>query len=82
MLENALACRTGFRRTDGTGDGLLKHLQVFSVCLPNQIADLLSIIGAAVGHGEQDTLNFQLWVDLPPNLLHGLQKLFQTFCGN
>jgi len=76
MLENALACRTGFRRTDGTGDGLLKHLQVLSVCLPDQIADLFSVVGATVGHGQQDALDFQLRVDLPPDLLHRLQKLF------
>ena len=53
---------------------------MLSVCLPDQIADLLSVVGAAVGHGQQNTLNFQLRVDLPPNLLHGLQKLLQAFC--
>ena len=30
----------------------------FSQCLPNQIADLLSVVGAAVGHGQQNALNF------------------------
>ena len=42
---------------------------------------MLPVVGAAIGHGQQDTLNFQLGIDLPPDLLHGLQKLFQTFCG-
>lgn len=33
--KDAFACRAGFRRTDGPWDSLLKHLQVFSVCLPD-----------------------------------------------
>jgi len=74
--KDTFACRTGFCRTDGARDGLFKHLQVPSVCLPDQIADLLSVVGAAVRHGQQDTLNFQFRVDLPPDLLHRLQKLF------
>ena len=79
--KDAFACRTGFCCSDGAGNGLLKHLQVLSVCLPDQIANLLSVVGAVVGHGQQNTLDFQLGVDLPPDLLDGLQKLFQTFCG-
>ena len=81
MLENALACRTGFSRTDRPWNSLLKNLQMLSVCLPNQVADLLSVVGAAVGHSQQDALNFQFRVDLPPYLLDSLQKLFQTLCG-
>ena len=42
VLENALTHGTDFRSTDRPGNGLFKHLQVFSVCLPDQIADLLS----------------------------------------
>ena len=80
MLENALAHGTGFSRTNGARDGLFKHLQVLSVCLPDQIADLFSVVGTAVGHGQQNALDFQFRVDLPSDLLHGLQKLFQAFC--
>ena len=53
---------------------------MLSVCLPDQIADLFSVVGAAVRHGQQDAFDFQFRVDLPPNLLHGLQKLLQAFC--
>ena len=58
---------------------MVKHLQVLPVCLTNQIADLFSVVGAVVGHGQQNTLDFQLGVDLPSDLLYGLQKLFQAF---
>ena len=50
------------------------------ISTPNQVVDLLPIVGAAVRHGQQNALDFQLGVDLPSNLLHGLQKLFQTLC--
>ena len=53
---------------------------MLSVRLPDQIADLFSVVGAIVGHGQQNTLNFQFRVDLPPDFLHRLQKLFQTLC--
>ncbi len=52
---------------------------MLSVGLPNQIADLLPIDCAAVRHGEQDALNFQLWIYLPPYFLHSLKQLLQTF---
>ena len=29
---------------------------------------MLSVVGAAIGHGQQDALDFQFWVDLPPDL--------------
>ena len=53
---------------------------MLSVGLPNQIADLLPIDGAAVRHGEQDALNFQFQVYLPPYFLHCLKQLLQPFC--
>ena len=81
ILENALAGGTGFSSTNRPENGLVEHLDFTTVCLTNQSVDLLSIVGAAVRHGEQDALDFQLWVDLPMHLVDGLQKLFQTFRG-
>ena len=80
ILEDTFSGRAGFGGTDRARNRLLEHLQMLSVGLPNQIADLLPIDCAAVRHGEQDALNFQFRVYLPPYFLHGLQKLFQTFC--
>ena len=40
---------------------------------------MLAVDGAAIGHGEQNTLNFQFWVYLPPNFSNRLQELLQTF---
>ena len=81
MLKNALAHGTDLRSTDRPGNGLVKHLDLAAVCTPNQVVDLLPVVGAIVCHGQQDTLNFQLGVDLPSDFLDGLQKLFQAFCG-
>ena len=67
--------------TDRPGNGLVEHLDLAAVGTPNQVVDLLSVVGAAVGHGQQDTLDFQVRVDLPMDFLHRLQKLFQTLCG-
>ena len=78
ILENAFSGRAGFGSADRTGNGLVEHFDLAAVSTPDQIVDLLSIVGAAVGHGQQDALDFQLGVDLPPDFLHRLQKLFQA----
>ena len=80
MLEDTLAHSTDFRSTDRPGNGLVEHFDLAAVSTPNQVVDLLPLVGAAVRHGQQNALDFQLGVDLPSNLLHGLQKLFQTLC--
>ena len=54
-------------RTD-RGIVSVKHLDLAAVGTSNQIVDLLPVVGAAVGHGQQDTLNFQFRIDLPPDL--------------
>ena len=78
MLVNAFSCCADFRSTDRPGNGLVEYFQMLSVALPNQIADLLAVDGAAVRHSEQDALDFQLRVYLPPHFANCLQKLFQT----
>ena len=72
MLKNALTHGTDFRGTDRPGNCLVEHLDPAAVSTPNQIVNLLPIVGAAVGHSQQDTLNFQFRVDLPPDFLHRL----------
>ena len=79
MLENALTHGTDFRSTDGSGNGLVEHLDLAAVSTSNQIVDLLPIVGTAICHSQQDALDFQFRVDLPSNFLDGLQKLFQAF---
>ena len=80
MLENTLTHGTDFRSTDRPGNGLVEHLDLAAIGTSNQVVNLLPVVGAAVGHGEQDALDFQFGVDLPSDLLHGLQKLFQALC--
>ena len=81
MDKDALTRRADFRCTDGVGNRLTEHFDVLSVCLPDQRVDLSAIVGAVICHRQQDTFDFQLWVDLPMHLVDGLQKLFQTFRG-
>ena len=72
MLENAPAYGTDLRSTDRPGNGLVEHFDLAAVSTPNQVVDLLPIVGAAVRHSQQDALDFQFRVDLPPDLLHRL----------
>jgi len=81
VLENALTHGTDLRSADRPWNGLVEHLDLAAVSTPNQIVDLLPVVGAAISHSQQNTLNFQLGVDLPSDFLDGLQKLFQAFCG-
>ena len=81
MDKDALTRRADFRCTDGVGNRLTEHFDVLSVCLPDQRVDLSAIVGAVICHRQQDTFDFQLWIDLPMHLVDGLQKLFQTFRG-
>ena len=81
VLENALTHGTDLRSADRPGNGLVEHFDLAAVSTPNQVVDLLPIVGAAVRHSQQDALDFQFRVDLPPDFLHSLQKLFQTFRG-
>lgn len=80
MGKDAPAPRADFRRTDRVRNGLLKHPDFAAVHLPNQCIDFPAVIGAAVRHGHQDTLDFQLRVDLPAHFLDGLQQLLQSLC--
>ena len=48
ILEDTFSGRAGFGSADRPGNSLVEHFQILSVGLPNQIADLLPIDGAAV----------------------------------
>lgn len=80
MGKDAPTPRADFRRTDRVRNRLLKHPDFAAVHLPNQRVDFPAVIGAAVCHGHQDTLDFQLLVDLPAHFLDGLQQLLQSLC--
>ena len=79
MGKDAFALSTGFRCPHRPGYSLFKNLDFAAISLPNQCVDLLSKAGSAVGHGHQDALNPQLWIDLPSYLTDGLYKFFEIF---
>ena len=58
MLGNALAHGTDLRSTDRPWNGLVEHLDLAAIGTSNQVVDLLPIVGAAVCHSQQDSLNF------------------------
>ena len=58
MLVDALAYGTDLCSPDRPGNGLVEDFDLAAVGTSNQVVDLLSIVGAAIGHGQQNALNF------------------------
>ena len=79
MGKDTLTLGTGFRCPHRPGDSLVKNFNFTTIRLPDQGVNLLSKAGPAVGHGHQDALNPQLWIDLPSYLTDGLYKFFEIF---
>ena len=60
VLKYALTLSADLRGTDRMRNIRCKDLQLCTVCISQQRADPLDIIGAAVHHGEQNAVNFEL----------------------
>ena len=80
MLKDTVSFGTDFFCTNRTGNVCLVNLQLSTVALPNQIADVLGVIGAAVHHRQKNPFDFQFGVDLSLDLVDGSKQLFQTLC--
>ena len=80
MLEDTGSLCADFLCTDGTGNICLVDFQLSAVALPNQIADVLGVVGAAVHHRQKNPFDFQFGVDLSLDLVDGSKQLFQTLC--
>ena len=63
------------------GNLRIEHLELAAVGVAEQGGNLLCVVRAVVHHRQQDTVDFQFGIDLPPHLGDGLQKLFQALCG-
>ena len=81
MGIDAFPLRADLSSSDRMRNIRCKHLDFAAICVPQQGADFFCIVGAVVHHGEQNTANFQLGIDLSPHLVYRLQKLFQALCG-
>ena len=79
MGKDALTLGAGLLGPDRVGYLRIEYLDVPAVGLPEQGADLPGKVGPAVHHRQQDAVNEQLGIDLPPHLAHGLQELFKPF---
>ncbi len=60
MGENALALGADLGGADGMRDVGAKHVQLRAVSFPQQGADLLGVIGAAIHYRQQDAVDFEL----------------------
>lgn len=80
MLEDTGSLCADFLCTDRAGNVGLVNLQLSAVALPNQIADVFGVVGAAVHHRQKNPFNPQFRVDLPLDLVDGSKQLFQTLC--
>ena len=76
MLKNAVSFGTDFFCTNRAGNVGLVNLQLSAVALPNQIADVFGVVGAAVHHRQKNPFNPQFRVDLPLDLVDGSKQLF------
>ena len=77
---NALALGADLCRPDGLRDVRREHFQLAAVGVAQQRTDLAGVVRAAVHHCQQNPVNTQLRIDLPPYLGDSLQELFQSFC--
>ena len=80
MLKDTGSLSADFLCTDRAGNVGLVNLQLSAVALPNQIADVFGVVGAAVHHRQKNPFNPQFRVDLPLDLVDGSKQLFQTLC--
>ena len=75
VSKNALAFRADFRGADGMRNGRGKHFDFAAVGFAQQGRNFTGICCADIYHGQQDAVNLQLGVNLPPYFGDGLQKL-------
>ena len=78
MGKNALALGADLLCPDRVGNLTGKYLDFTAVVLPQQCADLLCEVRAAVHHGQQDAVDLELRVNLPPYLVDRREELFQA----
>ena len=81
MRIDALALGADLRCPDGLRNIRREHFQLAAVGVAQQRTDLAGVICSAVYHRQQNPVDAQLGVDLPPHFGDSLQKLFQTLGG-
>ena len=81
MRIDALALGADLRCPDRLRNVRCEHFQLVAVGIAQQRTDLAGVICSAVYHRQQNPVDAQLRIDLPPYLGDGLQELFQTLGG-
>ena len=80
MGENTLALHAALCRPDREGYLRIQYPEI-APSLPQGRDDAFGIVGTAIHHGQQNAVDFQRWVDLPPYLSHRSQQQLQTLGG-
>ena len=78
MGKNAFALGADLLCPDRMGNLGAEHLDFAAVGLPQQGGDLFGEVGPAVHHRQQDTVNLELGIDLPLDLIDCLEQLLST----
>ena len=68
MQVDTPALCAGFSRPDGRRDDVVKHPQLPIIRGVEKVDDILRVDGSHVCHGNQDTGDAQLRIDLPAHL--------------
>ena len=68
MGENTFSLCANFLCPDRMGDFRSKDFDFTSIGVPQQSSNLFGKVGAVIHHRQQDTVNLELWIDLPFHL--------------
>ena len=68
MDENAFSLCANFLCTDRVWNLRSKDFDFTSIGVPQQSSNLFGKVGAVIHHRQQDTVNLELWINLPFHL--------------
>ena len=68
MGENTFSLCADFLCTDRVWNLRSKDFDFTSIGVPQQSSNLFCKVGAVIHHRQQDTVNLELWIDLPFHL--------------
>jgi len=65
MGENTFSLCANFLCPDRMGDFCAEYFDLAAIGLPQERGNLFGKVGAVIHHRQQDTVNLELWIDLP-----------------
>ena len=81
MLKDACAFGADLCSPDGSGNLRIEDPDPAAVGFPQQRSDLSAVVGSAVNHGQQHSVNLQPVIDVLLHTGNSSQQLLYTFDG-